>query len=173
MTRATTRRLCGAVLAIVATTVLAACNSATDATSAKPAATRTDQTSVTTLAGKSLQVPGDKPTAVFFFSVGCGECVGGGKSLAQAATAVGNKAQFLAVDMDPSESTDAITGYLHTINAPDLPAAIDTGAKLTSAYQVSALSTLIVVNPSGKVTYRGTDPSPDQIRIALTTAGGQ
>ncbi len=168
------RPVLAAAFTAVAATVLAACNTAPNTAAPTAASTsQPDATTITTLAGTTVRVPGDKPTAVFFFSVGCGECLGGGKSLAQAAAAVGDKAQFLAVDMDPSETKDAITGFLHTINDPNLPAAIDTGARLTRAYQVSALSTLIVVNPAGKVTYRGTDPNPDQIRTALGAAGAQ
>jgi hypothetical protein len=36
---------------------------------------------------------------------------------------------------------------------------------------VAALSTLLVIDPSGKVSYRATDPSTDQITDALRKAG--
>lgn len=175
MTRSATQRHRRAFLATaftaVAGTGLTACNSTTS-TSA-PTAVNPPTTVVTTLAGATVRIPADKPAAVFFFSVGCGECLGGGKSLAQAATTVGDKAQFLAVDMDPGDTKDAITGFLHAIDGPELPTTIDTGATLSRAYKVSALSTLLVVEPAGKVTYRATDPTADQIRTALAAAGAQ
>ncbi|WP_343577666.1 TlpA disulfide reductase family protein [Mycobacterium sp.] len=128
---------------------------------------------LTTLAGKAVRVPGSKPTAVFFFSVGCGECAEGAKSFAKAATTVGGKAEFLAVDIDPHDSADAITGFLRSIGSPDLPAAIDKDAVLSRTYQVSAISTLIVVDPAGKVTFRATDPPTDKIEATLTAAGAK
>lgn len=39
---------------------------------------------ITTLDGWKIAVPGGKPTAMFFFSVGCGECGPGARSLALA-----------------------------------------------------------------------------------------
>ncbi len=163
----------------IATTTLAAAALALTAcatdTGAGPAASPAPAggpatTTVTTIAGNTVSLPGSKPAALFFFAVGCGECTGGAKSLAQAATTVGDKAEFLAVDMDPSETSDAITGFLRSIDSPHLPAAIDKGAALSRTYHVSALSTLIVIDPTGKVTFRATDPAPDKIQDALATA---
>ncbi|GDY33531.1 TlpA family protein disulfide reductase [Gandjariella thermophila] len=164
-----------AVMLATAVPVPAACgtNTATPASPAAPAAAANAATQVTTITGSGMRVPGAEPTALFFFSVGCGECAGGAKSLAQAARTVGGKAEFLAVDMDPSESTQDVTSFLKTVDGADLPAAIDTGAALTQRFGISALSTLIVVAPSGKVTYRATDPSPQAITTALDQAVAQ
>ncbi|WP_343603176.1 TlpA disulfide reductase family protein [Mycobacterium sp.] len=164
------RAFLAAAFTTFAASALIAC---TSTRGSAPTAATPPTSTVTTLAGATVRIPADKPAAVFFFSVGCGECLGGGKSLAQAAATVGDKAQFLAVDMDPGDSKDAISGFLHAINSPELPTAIDTGATLSRAYQVSALSTLLVVDPAGKVTYRATDPTTDQIRAALAAAGAR
>lgn len=128
---------------------------------------------MTTIVGNTVRVPGGKPAALFFFSVGCGECAGGAKSLAKAAHAVGSKADFLAVDTDPSESGQTIAKFLNVVGSPALPAAIDTGAVLSRRFQVSALSTLVVLDSAGKVTYRATDPDPGQITAALNKAGAR
>ncbi|MFI8909074.1 mercury transporter [Streptomyces albidoflavus] len=130
-------------------------------------------TEITTIGHEKITVPGTKPTALFFFSVGCGECAGGAKSLAAAGKALNGKANAVAVDMDPSESPQTIRQFLTSIKAPHLPAAIDTGAALSQKYKVAALSTLIVVDPAGKVTYRATDPGADQIQTALQKAGAK
>ena len=42
---------------------------------------------------------------------------------------------------------------------------------LWNSLWVASLSTLVVVDPAGKVTYRATDPSADQITTALRDAG--
>lgn len=172
------RRLLGAVTAVCAVAALAACNSSTTAglstapgTSA--AASTVPVTTLITIDGHRMSVPGTATTALFFFSVGCGECVGGGKSLAQAQATIANAhgtAAFLAVDMDPSEAPAAITGFLTQVGAQNVPAVIDEDATLARTYQVSALSTLIVVDPTGAITYRATDPTGDEIVAALNDA---
>ncbi|MEU9426258.1 redoxin domain-containing protein [Streptomyces sp. NPDC048342] len=160
-----------AVLTIGAT----ACG-ADDTSTTQNTATGTDATSgteVTTISDEKITVPGDKPTALFFFSVGCGECAGGAKSLAKAGKALNGRANVLAVDMDPAESPQTIRQFLDYIKAPELPAAVDKGAALSQKYKVAALSSLIVVDPAGKVTYRATDPAADQIQTALEKAGAK
>ncbi|SKM30216.1 alkyl hydroperoxide reductase/ Thiol specific antioxidant/ Mal allergen [Mycobacteroides abscessus subsp. massiliense] len=171
-----------AAAAALAAATLAACGPASTTSPAPTTSTHpsgpsgnsaasANPVSLTTIDGKQVSVPGPVPTALFFFSVGCGECVGGGKSFAQAtAQTAPRKAAFLAVDMDPGDSPEAITGFLQQIGAQNLPAVIDRGATLSRTYQVSALSTLIVVDPAGKVTYRGTDPSADKIVAAVADA---
>ncbi|GAA3710754.1 thioredoxin-like domain-containing protein [Streptomyces diastaticus] len=144
----------------------------TDTVSGTSAAAKAD--TVTLLDDTTLALPAKEPAALFFFSVGCGECAGGAKSLDTAAKEfekAGKKANFLAVDMDPSESKTTIMQFLQYIKAPSLPTTVDKGAALSLRYKVSALSTLIVVDPQGKVTYRATDPSADQIQDALKKAG--
>lgn len=134
------------------------------------AAPRANPIAITTIVGKTVRIPDKKPTALFFFSVGCDSCVAGAISMGKAAAVVGNKAQFLIVDVDPSEKTGVIGDFLRSIGTPDLPAAIDQGAALSRTYRVSALSTLLVVNSKGKITYRATDPSSRQIQTALARA---
>ncbi|AVV45428.1 redoxin domain-containing protein [Streptomyces sp. SID9913] len=175
-TRLRRRTVLALAAATAAVLTLSACGTATTGSTAKTdtvsgssAAAKTD--TVTLLDDTTLAVPGKKPAALFFFSVGCGECAGGAKSLDKAAKAFGDKATFLAVDMDPSESKTTIMQFLDYIKAPGLATTVDKGAALSLRYQVSALSTLIVVDPQGKVTYRATDPSADQIQAALKKAG--
>ena len=163
-----------ATLTVALATTVTACgitDTAQTTSSSSPAA---PTATLTTLDGAPVTIPGSKPAALFFFSVGCGACVGGATSLAQSATAVGDKADFLAVDMDPRESPETVRGFLDHIKAPQLPATIDTGAALSRRFQVAALSTLIVIDPrGGKVTYRATDPTADQIKAELAKVGAQ
>jgi thiol-disulfide isomerase/thioredoxin len=158
---------------------IAACGPATDtnpqasqgvsAPSPAPAA-------LTTIDGRQVSVPGGAPTALLFFSFSCGECVGGGKSLAQAqATAqkAGSKAGFLLVDIDPHESPQDAAHFREQIGGNNLPAVIDTGANLSRTYKISAPTTVIVVDPTGKVTYQGHAPAADQILEQLDKAAAK
>jgi hypothetical protein len=127
---------------------------------------------VTSIDGQQISLPAaGEPTAVFFFSVGCGECVGGVRSLGDAATLAGvSGGRFLAVDMDPRETKGTITEFMKYVHAEHVPVAIDTGAVLAQRFSVAALSTVIVVDADGKVTFRGTDPSAEIITAELKKA---
>lgn len=130
---------------------------------------------VTSIDGQQISLPATgEPTAVFFFSVGCGDCVGGVRSLGQAATAAdqaGTEASFLAVDMDPGESKETIEGFMTYVDAEHVPAAIDEGARLSLRFEVAAVSTLIVIDADGTVTFRGIEPSAETITAELEKAG--
>lgn len=130
-------------------------------------------TEVTTISGSSVRVPGDKPTALLFFSETCGGCVQGGKNLAEAAHQSGSSATVLAVDMAPNETAADVHNFLRDIGDTGLPAALDPGAALTRAYGVKALTTVVVIDPAGRTVYQGIQPTTQQILDALKTAGPQ
>lgn len=170
LTRRTTLSLAG--LLIVGSLALSACGSADEDRSSADAGSPAP---VTSIDGQQISLPAaGKPTAVFFFSVGCGECVGGVRSLGEAAASAednGTDAQFLAVDMDPREPKETIEGFMEYVEAEHVPAAIDEGAVLSQRFDVAALSTLIIVDAYGKVTFRATDPAADTIVAELEKAG--
>ncbi len=167
------RYRCGAVPFLTLALTVALQVSPVHAAASRVPAAKPAVITMTTIYGKTVRIPDKQPTALFFFTVGCGECVGGAISLAKAAGVVGKKAQYLALDVDPSEKNRVIAGFLRSIGSPNLPAAIDKGALLTRTYRISALSTLIVVDGGGKVTYRASDPGSVQIQAALTRVGGR
>ncbi|MCA1695223.1 MAG: redoxin family protein [Actinobacteria bacterium] len=125
-----------------------------------------------TPSGQHVAVPGGKPSVVFFFSATCGTCGPGAHALAVAQQATPG-ANYVAVDIDPSETIADVRQFLTANQADGLAYATDTGASLTRAYQLAQLSTAIVLDPQGTVVYRGVDPTPNQIRAALTTAGAR
>ncbi|MCT1764909.1 redoxin family protein [Brevibacterium casei] len=152
--------------------VLTACGKSDDAA---PTADVGSPAAVTSIDGRQVSLPAaGKPTAVFFFSVGCGECVGGVRSLGEAAASAeanGTGAGFLAVDMDPRETKETIEGFMKYVEAERVPAAIDQGATLSQRFDVAALSTLIIVDSDGRVTFRATDPDAETIIGELEKAG--
>lgn len=123
-----------------------------------------------TLSGEDVPVPGGKPSVVFFFSATCGTCGPGARALAEAQASTPN-ANYVAVDIDPNESVDVVREFLTANDAGTLAYALDTDAALTRAYQLTQLSTAVVLDASGTEVYRGVDPTPTQIRTALTKAG--
>ncbi len=128
----------------------------------------------TTASGRSVPVPGGKPSAVLFFSATCGSCGPAAHALAQAQHGDPRGANtYAVVDMDPSESPQTISAFLAANQASTLPVARDTNAALTGAYQVTALSTAVILGPVGRAAARTVEPSVAQIRQQLTTAGAQ
>jgi AhpC/TSA family len=141
--------------------------SSTGAASARPATV-----AVRALDGRRVQVPSQRPTVLYFFSAGCGECVNGARAVAQARKQAGAAATFLAVDLDPTETPAIIGEFAAAAGDPDLPTASDRDAALSRRYQVTALSTLVVIDPAGTVTYRAVDSPAAQILTAIAKAGG-
>ena len=122
-----------------------------------------------TLSGEKVSIPGGKPSVVFF-SASCGTCGPGARALAEAQASTPD-ANYVAVDIDPKESVDVVREFLTANDASTLAYARDTDAALTRAYQLTQLSTAVVLDASGTEVYRGVDPTPAQIRSALTKAG--
>ncbi|MBN7324402.1 TlpA family protein disulfide reductase [Mycobacterium sp. 4D054] len=120
-----------------------------------------------TLQGVQVAVPGSRPSVLFFFSVGCGGCGPATHTLAQVQQAVGTKANFVAVDIGPGETEQDITDFLTANQATSLAYASDSNATLISAYQVTQLSTAVVLDASGKPVFRAVEPTADQIRAEL------
>ncbi|WP_081323130.1 MULTISPECIES: thioredoxin-like domain-containing protein [Microbacteriaceae] len=133
--------------------------------------TGTTRFTATTVQGGTVRIPSAKPTVLFFFSVECGSCGPESGVLAQAQKANPNAANFVVVDVAPTESAATITSFLTQNHAATMAYAIDTNAHLIAAYQIQALSTAVVLNPAGKVVYTGVDPSAAVIRAVLKKAG--
>lgn len=125
---------------------------------------------LTTITGATVRVPSSKPSVLAFISVGCSDCAAVTKAVAQAQRVAGNKATFLAVALDPGVPHQYVKGFLSYDDANNLPVTIDTKGTLTTKYQVSTLSSVLIVNPAGKVTYRAVNPSPAAITAALSAA---
>ena len=125
------------------------------------------------LDGAGVDVPGSRPSALFFFSVECGACGPGAQSLAEAQKAVGAKANFVAVNVNPGDTDGDINGFLRDNQAKQLALIRDTNARLLQAYQVTQLSTAVILNASGQVVYRGVDPTAAQIQSELAKVGAR
>lgn len=185
MTRVTVRpggRVGASVAVAVTALILAGCGSAathtadgTRSASATPTGTpapthHTESAVLTTIDGKSVRVPSGKPSVLVFISISCADCSAAAKAVAQASHTVGNRAEFLAVDLDPGVPATDLTSFLDYVHAKGLPTMIDAKAALLAKYNVSALSSVIVIDSAGKVTYRAINPSATAIVTAVSGA---
>ncbi|MEJ7704375.1 MAG: redoxin domain-containing protein [Geodermatophilaceae bacterium] len=125
-----------------------------------------------TLTGQEVTVPGGKPTVIFFFSATCGSCAAGAQALADAQQ-TNPEANYVAVDIDPSETADDVREFLTANQAEGLAYATDTNGSISRAYEVTRLSTAVVLDSEGAEVSREVEPTLDQILAALTAAGSR
>jgi hypothetical protein len=174
---------CRALVAVVATAavLLVSCSTkpATGAHGAasSPRGAATRQVIMTTINGAAVRVPSNTPSVLLFLSITCADCADVARTLAQveaatratarAAHLATGMARFLGVDMDRGVSGQAVTDFLHSVGAAGLPTVLDQKAVLSGMYQVTALSTVLVVDGAGQVTFRAVNPSPAKILAAV------
>jgi hypothetical protein len=172
-----------AVVMAVVVLVLAGCSSAH--TSARQSAanrvsTRAHPAAVVTLRttdGAVMRVPSARPSVLLFITLGCADCAASAQSMTRAARslrAAGSlrgQATFLAVDLDPDLPAAHLRDFLNSVGARGLPATINSDGTLIHKYHVTALSSVLIINPAGKVVYRAVNPTAHAIIRALTTAG--
>lgn len=124
-----------------------------------------------TIAGEEVEVPGSRPSILFFFSISCGTCGPGAQALAEAQRDIGDQANFVVIDVVPEESDGDIQDFLTYFEADRLAYTSDVDARLITTYQVTQLSTAIVLDSAGNEVSRTVDPSPADIRAELAKAG--
>lgn len=118
--------------------------------------------------GSTLKLPTGKPTVIYFFTASCGSCITGIKNVASG-LAKSPGATAVAVDLDPNEPAEVLKQFRGSVGNPPLTFARDDGT-LLKQFNVDALGTTVVLDPSGKEVYRGVDPSADQTAKALAAA---
>ena len=123
--------------------------------------------------GGAVTVPGIRPSVLLFFSVECGSCGPTAQAMAQAQQTGGQTANFIAVDIAGYETDAAVKGFLTTNTATALAYAIDTDAQWVRSYQVSQISTVMVLDDAGKEVFRAVEPGAEKIttELAKVTAG--
>jgi hypothetical protein len=176
--------------AIAAAALLASCSTdpaprgrsaASDGSAASgPGAAATRQAALTTIDGAAVRVPGNEPSVLVFLSITCADCAdaartmarvsAAAKATARAAHLATTKAAFLGVDMDRGASAEAVTDFLHSVGADGLPTVVDQKATLSGTYQVTALSTVLVIDSAGRVRFRAIKPSSAAILAAVDAA---
>lgn len=137
----------------------------------------TSQARFTTLDGAAVRVPDSRPSVLVFLSTNCADCADVARTLtrveaateatARAAHLSTAKARFLGVDTDRGASAETVADFLHSVGAEGLSTVLDPKAVLFSTYRVTALSTVLVIDSAGRVTFRAINPSAGKILTAV------
>ncbi|WP_216095259.1 TlpA family protein disulfide reductase [Pseudarthrobacter chlorophenolicus] len=125
-----------------------------------------------TAQGKEVPVPGQKPSVLFFFNIECGACGPSTRTLAELQRRSPADANYIAVDIAPYETTRQIEDFLALNEASSLAYASDLNTQLITAYQITQVSTFVVLDDGGREVFRAVEPSEEQLKAALATAGG-
>ena len=170
------------VMAVVAV-VLAGCSSAhtpAKQSAASGASTRAHPAAaiatLRTTDGALVRVPSAIPSVLLFITLGCADCAESAQSMARAARSLraahspGDRATFLVVDLDRDLPAAHLTDFLNSVGVSGLPATINSDLTLVHKYHVAALSSVLIINPAGKVVYRAVNPTANAIIGALSTA---
>lgn len=124
-----------------------------------------------TTAGTTFALPAGKPAAVFFMAGWCTTCYPEAQALAKIHKDMGDEVAILAVSPDPSDSLDALKKFADAAGAK-YGFAHDNDGTLAQAFGVRALDTTVIVDATGKVTFRDGVPTDEAtLRAALTKAG--
>ncbi len=131
-------------------------------------------TVVSTVDGRTVEIGGGKPTALFFMAAWCTTCLGEAEAwqaLIEAGKAEG--VTVLAVDVDPSDTRESLQQFRSALKRDPLQWAMDANGELARRYQVARLDTTVVLDGAGKEVYRDQVVSTvEQLQKALTAVGG-
>lgn len=128
--------------------------------------------SVRTLDGGRFGFPTGKPTAIFFTASYCGSCIPKARAFARIKADVGERIAVLGIDIDPSDTPSSFREWIAAAGNPPFAYAMDAGSRLVRAFDVRALSTVVITDGSGKVVYRSFLEDGEQVlRTALVKAG--
>jgi len=117
--------------------------------------------------GEPIKVPGGRPTVLLFFSVECGGCGPTANALAKVQADDPTAANFVVVDVAAYETAGDIERFLNGYDASDVGYTIDKDGGLTADYEVTQLSTVLILDADNNVTFRAVEPSADTIRTEL------
>lgn len=158
------------VLAVAYTALSPDPGRAPDASSAAGTSNAATAFTASTQSGEDIAIPGGRPSVVFFFSATCGTCGPGAQALAETQAGTPD-ANYVAVDVDPNDSVEDVREFLDANDASTLAYARDPDAALARAYQLTQLSTAVVLDAAGTEVFRGVDPTSAELSSALTEAG--
>jgi hypothetical protein len=131
-------------------------------TAARPVGNDTVRTPAYTaiaLDNSKVRVPtAGKTNVLFFFSVGCGECIPAIKRI-DAARAQTPDARYFAIDVNPGDTADVLRDFRDQVGDLHVPLVRDTHGNLAAAYRVTSLGTTFVLDRTGKQVYSGVDPA--------------
>ena len=101
--------------------------------------------------GRAVAVPADQPTVLFFMATWCGTCVEEARALAAVENDYAGRVQFLAVNVTPGDTPEAVEEFRRAAGNPAHPYVTDDRGTFVERYAISALDTTVVIDADGRV----------------------
>lgn len=100
-----------------------------------------------------------KPSIVFFMAYWCGTCIPEAQALAQLNQEYGDDLNIVAIDLDPSSTTQALERFKRASGDGEYIWGFDIDQQITVLYRVRSLDTTLVLDVDGYVIYRDEYPT--------------
>lgn len=126
---------------------------------------------VKTLSGSTFSQPAGKPAIILWMAGWCSSCIAPAQALDRIERAYGERVAVLAVSADPTDSAQALRGFMEVVGDPRYGFALDPDSSIVTAYGIQSLDTVLVTDAQGKVMFRGLSPRESDLRSALAAAG--
>lgn len=138
------------------------------ATDTSPEADEADAIAVVDLDGQDVLVPEPGAyTVTYFYGVGCPSCVAVLEEIGVAKDSAPADTTYLAVNINPSDEPGLIREFFEYVGNPGLTLLRDPERALAEQYDITAIGTTLVFDPSGEEVFRGVDPSAGDLVAAL------
>lgn len=110
--------------------------------------------SLTSTDGRTIAVPGSRPTVLFFMAWWCVSCVEEGKAIQALEGEYEDRVEFVAVETTPNATTEEVADFKAQANNPDNPYVVDRRGELIDRYDVTTLDTTILIASDGEILAR-------------------
>lgn len=127
--------------------------------------------SLRTIDGDLVELPANRPGALFFTVSNCLTCIPSAQALAELKTRLGDRVDAVLISMDPGDPPAALRDQRDLIGDPPYPSAIDTSGTMASQYRIAALGTAVIYDGNGKIVDHLVEPGVDRLSAAFEKAG--
>lgn len=128
--------------------------------------------SVETLSGDVFSFPTERPTAIYFTGSTCASCLPKAVALDRIERESDGAVAVLGVDIDGFDTEEMFRDWIAHAGTPRHAFAMDTDFPLLDLFEVTALSTLVVTDGTGRLVWRSADAVvAPELRRVLAQAG--
>lgn len=116
---------------------------------------------ILTLEGQTfnLSAHSNNPRIVFFMAYWCGTCIPEAQALARLKQEYGTNITIIAIDVDPTSTSDALNQFKAAAGGGDHIWALDLEGKIANAWRVRTLDTTLILDADGYIIYRDERPT--------------
>jgi thiol-disulfide isomerase/thioredoxin len=109
---------------------------------------------VVSVDGRTISVPSDRPTVLYFMASWCSSCIEQARALNELEEDYAGAAQFVGVDVTPGATREEVESFRQHAGGPEHPYVVDDGRQFVERYDIMSIDSTVVVGSDGKVLAR-------------------